>query len=164
MVLSHLQNFNCFISILYFDQSVCIYLNISQHNYTLFFVCSIFTFQTVPEGSRLTAAQKNRNLELMLGQIANFCPGIARNTFLKDATSLYDVWQKIILHLGFQCTGTHSWIWQISDWNPMSAQKPYTSASMHSSRIICWLPRLVFHIMAPLLLLKKTWTPLLKTQ
>ena len=50
---------------------------------------------------------ENRNLELMLGQIANFCPGIARNTFLKDATSLYDVWQKIRLHLGFQCTGAH---------------------------------------------------------
>ena len=62
---------------------------------------------TVPEGSRPTAAQKNLNLELMLGQIANFCPGIARNTFLKDATSSYDVWQKIRLHLGFQCTGAH---------------------------------------------------------
>ena len=62
---------------------------------------------TVPEGSRLTTAQKNWNLELMPGQIANFCPGIAWNTFLKDTTSLDDVWQKIRLHGGFQRTGAH---------------------------------------------------------
>ena len=43
----------------------------------------------------------------MLGQIANFCPGIARNSFLKDSTSLDDVWHKIRLHLGFQRTGAH---------------------------------------------------------
>ena len=43
----------------------------------------------------------------MLGQIANFCPGIARNTFIKDSKSLDDVWQKIRLHLGFQRTGAH---------------------------------------------------------
>ena len=44
---------------------------------------------------------------LMLGPIANFCPGIARNTFIKDSKSLDDVWQKIRLHLGFQSTGAH---------------------------------------------------------
>ena len=62
---------------------------------------------TVPEGERLTATQKNRNLEVMLGQIANFYPGIARNSFLKESTSLDDVWHKIRLHLGFQRTGAH---------------------------------------------------------
>ena len=61
--------------------------------------------QGTPNG--LTAAQKNAHLELMLGQIANFCPGIARNAFVKESTSLDDVWQKIRLHLGFQRTGGH---------------------------------------------------------
>ena len=61
----------------------------------------------LPEGQRRTKEQKNQTLELMLGQIANFCPGIARNPFIKDSKSLDDVWQKIRLHLGFQRTGAH---------------------------------------------------------
>ena len=61
----------------------------------------------VPEGRRLTKEQKNQILELMLGQIANVCPDIARITFIKDSKSLDDTWQKIHLHLGFQRTGAH---------------------------------------------------------
>ena len=52
-----------------------------------------------------SAAQKNKDLELMLGQIANYCTIIARDDFLKRATSLADVWQRIRLHLGFQKSG-----------------------------------------------------------
>ncbi|KAK2166073.1 hypothetical protein NP493_1338g00041 [Ridgeia piscesae] len=51
-----------------------------------------------------TAVQKCVQQELMLGQIANFCPVIPRNATVKHSTSLADVWQKI---LGFQSTGAH---------------------------------------------------------
>ena len=37
---------------------------------------------SVPESKRLTAAQKNAHLDLMLGQIANFCPVISRNSIV----------------------------------------------------------------------------------
>ena len=117
---------------------------------------------TVPEGFWPTAAQKNRNLELMLWQIVNFCPGIARNTFLKDATSFYDVWQKIRLHLGFQCMGAH--FLDLANIRLEPNERPKTlyrrlNAFFQDNLL---LPRMVFHIMAPLLLFK-TWTPLLKT-
>jgi hypothetical protein len=51
--------------------------------------------------------QKNATLELMLGQIANYCPVISRNTIVKNSTSLNDIWQAIRLHYGFQTTGGH---------------------------------------------------------
>ena len=43
----------------------------------------------------------------MLGQIANFCPVVSRNSIVKSSTSLSDIWQKIRLHFGFQSTGAH---------------------------------------------------------
>ena len=47
-------------------------------------------------------------LDLMLGQIANFCPVISRNTIAKNATtSVSGIWQTIRLHYGFQSTGAH---------------------------------------------------------
>ena len=46
-------------------------------------------------------------LELMLGQIANYCPVIARNTIVKKSTSIEHVWQSIRAHYGFQSTGAH---------------------------------------------------------
>ena len=46
---------------------------------------------TVPEAERLTAAQKNAHLDLLLGQIANFCPVISRNSIVKHSTSLNDI-------------------------------------------------------------------------
>ncbi|XP_043208707.1 uncharacterized protein LOC122374174 [Amphibalanus amphitrite] len=61
----------------------------------------------VPASSRLTAAQKTVQLELMLGQIANFCPIIARNSIVKNSTSLQQIWQSIRLHFGFQSSGSH---------------------------------------------------------
>lgn len=56
---------------------------------------------------RLTAQQKVTHLELMLGQIANYCPIISRSTFIKSSTSIQSVWQAIRLHFGFQSTGGH---------------------------------------------------------
>ena len=54
-----------------------------------------------------TALQQVYMLELMLGQIANYCPVISRNTIVKNSTSLSCIWQTIRLHYGFQTTGAH---------------------------------------------------------
>ena len=59
------------------------------------------------EAKRKTAQQKVSLLELMLGQIANYCPVISRNTIVKNSTSLSDIWQSIRLHYGFQSSGAH---------------------------------------------------------
>ena len=61
----------------------------------------------IPEASRRTAAQKSTHLELMLGQIANYCPIISRNTIVKNSTSVNQIWQAIRLHFGFQSSGSH---------------------------------------------------------
>ena len=58
----------------------------------------------VPTTRRRTAFQKNLHLELMLGQIANFCPVISRSSIVKNSTSISSVWQAIRAHYGFQCT------------------------------------------------------------
>ena len=63
--------------------------------------------ETVPQASRRTAQQKCTHLELMLGQIANYCPIISRNTIFKNSTSMNSIWQAIRLHIGFQSTGAH---------------------------------------------------------
>ncbi len=63
--------------------------------------------EDVPRAIRRTAAQKNAQLELMLGQIANYCSVISRNSIIKGSTSLADIWQKIRQHFGFQSTGAH---------------------------------------------------------
>ncbi|CAB4041809.1 Retrovirus-related Pol poly from transposon opus, partial [Paramuricea clavata] len=63
--------------------------------------------EDVPEASRRTAAQKLTHLELMLGQVANYCPVIARNTIVKNSTSMSTIWQAIRAHYGFQSTGAH---------------------------------------------------------
>lgn len=57
--------------------------------------------------NRLTAVQKNAHLDLLLGQIANYCPVISRNSIVKNSTSLNDIWQKIRQHFGFASTGAH---------------------------------------------------------
>ena len=62
---------------------------------------------SVPTAKRRTAQQKVQHLELMLGQIANFCPIISRNTIVRNSTSIEGIWQSIRLHFGFQCTGAH---------------------------------------------------------
>ena len=62
---------------------------------------------SVPQQQRRTAQQKVNMLELMLGQIANFCPIIARNTIVKNSTSMPEIWQAIRLHFGFQTSGAN---------------------------------------------------------
>ncbi|XP_078495652.1 uncharacterized protein LOC144751197 [Ciona intestinalis] len=57
----------------------------------------------VPEANRKTEQQKVTQLNLMLGQIANFCPVISRNTIVKNSVSIPDIWQKIRT----QSTGAH---------------------------------------------------------
>ena len=44
--------------------------------------------EDVAEANRRTSAQKCTHLELMLGQIANYCPVISRNTIVKNSTSI----------------------------------------------------------------------------
>lgn len=61
----------------------------------------------IPENQRRTREQKVAHLELMLGQIANYCPVISRNTLIKNSTSMDFIWQQIRLHFGFQSTGAH---------------------------------------------------------
>lgn len=56
---------------------------------------------------RSTADQKVTLLELMLGQIANYCPVVSRNTIVKSSTSMSQIWQTIRMHYGFQSTGAH---------------------------------------------------------
>ena len=59
----------------------------------------------VPTTRRRNAFQKNLHLDLMLGQIANFCPVISRSSIVKNSTSISSVWQAIRAHYGFQSTG-----------------------------------------------------------
>ena len=61
----------------------------------------------LPAGIRHTAQQKVYMLQLMLGQIANYCPIISRNIIVKKFTSLTAIWLVIRLHYGFQFTGAH---------------------------------------------------------
>lgn len=63
--------------------------------------------ENVPAASRRTATQKVTHLDLMLGQIANFCPVISRNTIVKNSVSIKSIWQAIRLHFGFQSSGAH---------------------------------------------------------
>ena len=56
--------------------------------------------------SRLSREQKLANLNLMLGQIANFATIISRNQITKNSTSLNDIWSKIREHYGFHVTGS----------------------------------------------------------
>ena len=62
---------------------------------------------TVAADQRKTAVQKSTMLDLMLGQIANFCPVISRSSIVKQSTSLESIWQRIRQYYGFQSTGAH---------------------------------------------------------
>ena len=63
--------------------------------------------EAIPTARRRTAQQKCTHLELMLGQIANYCPVISRNSIVKNSTSINAIWQMIRMHYGFQSTGAH---------------------------------------------------------
>ena len=67
-----------------------------------------FTDDNPSEGTEtLKKEQKVIYLELMLGQIANYCPVISRNTIIKNSTSIDSIWQAIRAHYGFQSNGSH---------------------------------------------------------
>ncbi len=61
----------------------------------------------IVETNRKTAAEKVLTLNLMLDQIANYCPTISRTFIVKQSTSLESVWQVIREHYGFHSTGGH---------------------------------------------------------
>ena len=63
--------------------------------------------EQIPSTVRRTAIQKVTHLEMMLGQIANYCPVISRNTIIKNSISITSIWQSIRAHFGFQSTGSH---------------------------------------------------------
>lgn len=62
---------------------------------------------TVAAAIRKDAVQKNAILQMLLGQIASYCPIISRSSIVKNSTSLGDIWQTIRQHYGFQSTGAH---------------------------------------------------------
>ena len=61
----------------------------------------------IPAAQRRTAQQKCTHLDLMQGQITNYCPVISRNSIVKSSASINSIWQNIRLHFGFQSTGAH---------------------------------------------------------
>ena len=54
---------------------------------------------TVADGK--TAAQKNIQLERMLGIVAQFCPSLLRSDIIKKSTSLKWIWQRVRKHYSF---------------------------------------------------------------
>ena len=88
----------------------------------------------IPEAQRLTAAQKNAHLDLLLGQIANICPVISRNSIVKHSTSLNDIWQKIRQHYVFQSPGA-----QFLDYSLMRDLRTCFSVLWLSLRITSFL-------------------------
>ena len=63
--------------------------------------------ESVHASARRREQQKCTHVDLMLGQIANYCHVISRNTIVKKSTSMSSIWQAIRLHYGFQSTGAH---------------------------------------------------------
>ena len=61
--------------------------------------------ENIAADKRQTAQQKVAILEMMLGQIANYCPVISRNTIAKSSKSISQIYQTIRLHYGFQSSG-----------------------------------------------------------
>ena len=55
--------------------------------------------------NKRTKEQKVLSLEIMLGQIASYCP-VSRTSIVRNSTSLSDVWQQIRQYYGFQTTGS----------------------------------------------------------
>ena len=55
--------------------------------------------------NRVTKEEKVKQLDLFLGQIANYAPVISRNQITKNSTSLNDIWSKLREHYGIQTSG-----------------------------------------------------------
>ena len=54
-----------------------------------------------------SAQDRAKDLEQMLGCIANFCTVIARNSIIYHSKDLDDIWQKIRLYYGFHTRGVY---------------------------------------------------------
>ena len=61
--------------------------------------------QLVAANDRLSATQKNAQLELMLGYISGYASVVSRNTIVKHSTCLNDIWQKLREYYNFASTG-----------------------------------------------------------
>ena len=60
----------------------------------------------------------------MLGQIANYCTVISRQTIINNSTSLSYIWQAIRTQFGFQSTGGH--FLDFSEINLLPEERPET--------------------------------------
>ena len=60
----------------------------------------------IDAANRQTKDQKCTNVDLMLGQVANYATVISRNQITKNSISLSDIWNKIREHYGFHNTGS----------------------------------------------------------
>lgn len=81
-----------------------------------------FTDDAASRANRKTAQQKVSFLELMLAQIANYCPTVSRNSIIKNSTSLTSVWHIIRLHYGFQTSGSQ--ILDFANFQRQSDERP----------------------------------------
>ena len=61
----------------------------------------------VPAPMRLPAVRWAAQLDLLLGQIASFCPVISSSTIVSNSTSLSSIWHATRLFYGFNSTGAH---------------------------------------------------------
>ena len=61
----------------------------------------------IPQADRKTAIQKNMQLEMMLGIIAQFCPPLLRNDIVKNSTSIKWIWSRIRRHFSFMKSEVH---------------------------------------------------------
>ena len=96
--------------------------------------------ETVDEAVRKTAAQKVTHLELMLGQIANYCPVISRNTLLKILRRLNQFSKLYERTMAFNPAEPTSLTWPTSSLNTVNDQKTYSNGSWPLLRTI-YLPQ-----------------------
>ena len=54
--------------------------------------CRDFVDEEEDATNKMAASQNARLLDLMLGQMANYCPVTVRSVIMKKCTSLDDVW------------------------------------------------------------------------
>ena len=81
------------------------------------------TAEQVPDPTkRKSAATKVNQLELMLGQIANWAPDISRKSIIERSTSLENVWQIIRNYYGIQLCG--SYFLDLADFNLNPGERP----------------------------------------
>lgn len=91
----------------------------------------------IPEARRLSAVQKNAHLDLLLGQIANFCPVIHEALSSRILFPLMISGRKLANTMVSSLLDHTSSTWQLLSANLMSDQRIYINALWHSSKITC---------------------------